>query len=763
VREVDGRFLRIEFPEAACELRMAAEASGLQPLRIPRGARALLMAGAQTSGDDEPVVVADWTPTGYRLADGREVAEEQLWPLALVRTPLERLGALELDPPESFRNRIAGLRLREVREAGGLGSFLGGRIELFPHQLFTALQATRRDPVRWLLADEVGLGKTIEACLILSALVRTRRAERALIVAPQTLTIQWLGELYRKFHQIFVLLDGPRRESVARDIGPEANPFEIHPLSVISLEDLAADPELTRLAQQAGLDLLAVDEVHRLAAPRAAQAVAPLARAARHVLLLSAVPLHADIGGFHGLLDLLHPGAFGDLEAFRADVEAGRAALPCTSAVRRADLGGLPPRVAQPVDVADPGGDLALDPRTRWLIAQVQTWVESGQKALVFVSDRAQLERLQTLLETATRTRVTAFHEGLSPQARDIQVARFRETRAPLLLCSEAGSEGRNFQFCDRIVHFDLPDDPVVLEQRIGRLDRIGRTQPVQVVYFRHTSQQPDLARLYERLDLFTRPSAGLDAALGGVQNAVRTARAQGTALDTAALEQAVAQARGSAARAAPHVLYSDAYQVARGAEILARVPPDLEPKTREFCVGAAEELGFTVVGKGGRAQYFIELAHEGRVDSLPGVPGGARYLGSFDREEAIRREEIDFFASGHPLVEGLLLELEDGPRGRATAFTLPAVQAGFRGAALLVAREAAGRSELVLVDAEGQPRPEWVPALLEALPLAAALDPERLEALGASPQWSERIRELGARAAGPNATVTAAAWILAR
>ena len=90
---------------------------------------------------------------------------------------MERLAGLRLDSADSFRNRMAGLELMRIREAGGLGSFLGGRIELFPHQLHTAMRAVEADPVRWLLADEVGLGKTVEACLILSALVRTKRAE----------------------------------------------------------------------------------------------------------------------------------------------------------------------------------------------------------------------------------------------------------------------------------------------------------------------------------------------------------------------------------------------------------------------------------------------------------------------------------------------------------------------------------------------------------------------------------------------------------
>jgi len=119
----------------------------------------------------------------------------------------ERLLRGEAQPFADFQARIAAGELVRLRDGEGPGSFLGGRIRIFPHQLHVAAAAVASDPVRWLLADEVGLGKTIEACMILNRLRRTGRAERVVVIAPSTLTVQWLGELYRKFHQIFVLLD----------------------------------------------------------------------------------------------------------------------------------------------------------------------------------------------------------------------------------------------------------------------------------------------------------------------------------------------------------------------------------------------------------------------------------------------------------------------------------------------------------------------------------------------------------------------------
>jgi len=754
VREVDGRFLTVYFPAAERELVLSA-AARLDRLVLAPGDRARLL----ETGDE--VVIGEAREHRYLLADGREVDDAALWPLERADSPIERLASLRLDSLFAFRNRVDGLELMQLREAGGLGSFLGGRIELFPHQLHAALHAVDSDPVRWLLADEVGLGKTVEACLILSALVRTGRAQRALVVAPSTLTVQWLGELYRKFHQVFVLLDRERIESVEIDYGEGVNPFEVHPYAVISLESLASDPTLLQQAGEAGLDLVVLDEAHRLVRPEFADALRPLVLAARHAILLTATPLQADRRGFYRLLSLLHPDRFASFEAFERAVDEGDAEISCTSAVRRVDVGGLPPRVPLPIDVGPPGDPAGDDERTDWLIEHARTWSGVGEKALIFVRDLATLEPLARRLESATQLRVTMFHEKLSVARRDIEVAAFRDSATPLLLCTEAGGEGRNFQFCDRMVHYDLPRDPVELEQRIGRLDRIGRQQPVEIVYFRHPrpskseGSPPDVARLYERLGLFETPAAGLDVALAGVWPALEAAAASGEPLDEDALVASVEGERSAGRRDLRRVFYRDAYTVDQAESLLARVPSDLEPRTRQFCVTAAQDLGFEVVEKGGAGLYYVEFGRGAKIDSLPGVVGGARYLGTFDREEAVEKEELEFFASGHPLVEGLLLELEDGTRGRAAMIEIPEGVLDRSGAAGLLCFYKHGPDVVgVVIEADGTRRPEWVAPLRNALPDARRV---RSENWNIKEGWAEAIRALGDRLEAPGTLVAAA------
>src|SRR5436305_5552002 len=360
IMAVQGRSLRVEFPDANQVLSFAAGTDALVPLAVQPGGKARL------EGTGEIVVVESCEAGLCRLADGREVPLDALWPLPAEVSPVERLARGNVDGFEDFANRLDGLRLQRLRQAGGLGSFLGGRIQLFPHQLYVAERACHSDPVRWLLADEVGLGKTVEACLILNRLLHTGRAGRTLVVAPETLVLQWLGELWRKYHQVFVLLDDKRLSDVAKDHGEDFNPFDVHRRAIVGLETLTRRRRLTEQAVAAGIDLLVVDEAHHLRRPKGHPGTeaypdrAPIAALGRHALLLTATPLEDDAHGFFRLLQLLRPEEFPEEESF-AERLARRAPLPpCTSSTRRADIGGLPPRVPAPAALDDPGGEALL-------------------------------------------------------------------------------------------------------------------------------------------------------------------------------------------------------------------------------------------------------------------------------------------------------------------------------------------------------------------------------------------------------------------
>jgi ATP-dependent helicase HepA len=761
VEEVAARRVVVFFPRTGERLTFGAGDTGLKPLELSAGRDARI----EESGEVVTLASREKGSTVWTTTDGRQIEDGVLWPAEIPQDPVERLAGLDVDRAAAFRNRLDGLFLQKMRQAKGLGSFLGGRIEIHPHQLHVAERATAYEPVRWLLADEVGLGKTIEACLVLSRLVRTERADRVLVVAPSTLTVQWLGELWRKFHQVFVLLDGKRRADVAKDHGPEFNPFDAHRRSVIGIEDLVSEAGLAQKAVDAGLDLLVLDEAHRLALDAEVQrAVAPLARAAKHLLLLSATPLEADTSGFFRLLELARPDAYRSEKEFLAALAENQPLPPCTSATRRVDIGGLPPRVPLPVELdrvpvsqALSGAEKAdaADPRVEWLVGRAKSFAPGGTeegKTLVFCHDLPTVQALKTLLERETRKRVAVFHEELSPERRDLEVAEFRRPKGPtFLLSTECGGEGRNFEFCRRLVLFDLPLDPAQVEQRIGRLDRISRKERVEIVYFRPPKGfYRDLVELYERIGLFREPLGGLDRSLANVEAAIRRAeKASARGLSELPVAELVAEVRGAAQvrqRAAYHHLHAEGYRPDLAGGILSRVPAGLDAAMERFVIGACELYGFDVAEKTGQRTWYLEFGGDALLEHLPGVPGGSRFLGSFDRAEAVLREELDFFASGHPLVEGIFQELEDGPRGRAALLKLEKTGVVGDGVLFLHRREEA--FAVTAIDLSGLSRPDWAELLMKGRANLRGLSIEDWSpSIPRGRGWAATVRALAARA----------------
>jgi ATP-dependent helicase HepA len=802
VTALEGRALIVEFPRSETRLRLAANTDALLPVDLSPG-RPVRIAATR-----EETTIAARLPDGtLRLANGRTASSHALWPLELEGALLERLALGDLDEVEDFLTRLDILHLLTLREAGGLGSFLGGRVRLFPHQLHVAERASATDPVRWLLADEVGLGKTIEACLILNRLVHAGKVERCLVVAPDTLTVQWLGELWRKYHQVFTLLDAQRLADVARDFGPDFNPFDAHRRAVIALEMLTERPHLTGQAVRAGVDLLIVDEAQRLRRPPghpgepAWRATAPIADLGRHVLLLSATPLEDDAHGFFRLLQLLRPQEFPEDVSFETRLALATPLPPCTSSTRRADIGGLQPRVGIPIAPDDPArwqlreaveavvrGTVAphavarrqkidrvrralasgaalgavlgpdeqalrqqaeamdvSDPRVNWLLSQAPRWRDAREKTLVFVAHRETLEMLRAALGQRAQLASGVFHEELPPARRDTEVARFREPEGPSLLVStECGGEGRNFEFCRRLVLFDLPWKPSIVEQRIGRLDRIGRRIPVDIVYFRPPGGiGSDVVRLFEALGLFREPLAGLEPQLAHVEGALEE-----TALDPlaslseerfAALVSEAHAARSRIREAAYQQLHRDPYRSDMAAGILARVPAQLDALNEEVVVTACIGLGFTIEHPRGHRIFAIELGNGALVDGLPGVPAGSTFVGSFDREEAVEKETIDFFASGHPLVEGIFAHFEDSALGRVARFEIEIGQEPGEG--LVAVYKDGPVFEVVVLDSAGQARPDWAAALRQR-PLGAR---RVTDGLVEDRDWTIMVRRLGA------------------
>ena len=524
-------------------------------------------------------------------ADGVEVDQVEATAFAVLTA---RLG---LRPPvDSATSRLVDAAL-EVWSRPGFDTLVSlGRVhfEPFDHQIATVRVVLRRMRGRAILADEVGLGKTIEAALVLSELRARGLARRALIVTPAGLVGQWQEELDRKFALPSQVVAGSSAGDLesggANGIGAGGE----HPVVLASLAAARRDPLRSVLVGR-DWDLVIVDEAHRVRNPRSASGRLARELRSRQLLLLTATPVENRLDDLFQLVSLVAPGLLGTAAEFRrthgSSAAGGDGAVAAVRNIeqlqartrevmvrhRRSEVALiLPQRLAETVKVHLPeperllyrdvaerirreGRDAApsrlmglrslarlagsspaaLAPaltRAGWddlairagaiqrsrkeevLIERVKGHLERQEKVIVFTAFTPTLERLASALETAG-VDVARYHGGLSRAAKDAAVQRF-EGEIPVLVSTEAAGEGRNLQFCHVMVNMDLPWNPMQIEQRIGRLHRIGQQHDVVVtnIVGVGTIEERMLEVLESKINLFELVVGELDMILGRVE-----------------------------------------------------------------------------------------------------------------------------------------------------------------------------------------------------------------------------------------------------
>src|SRR5882757_3510092 len=235
-----AEFGRVEvfFPAATEQRQYALKSAPLRRVRFHEGDR------IKTSEGDQ-LLVATIEERGGMLvyhAEGREVTEAQLSDTISFSKPEDRLLAGQVDEIATFDLRTEALQRRCRHRQSAVRGFVGGRVDLITHQMSIAGEVAARLVPRVLLADEVGLGKTIEAGLILHRLHLTGRAERILILVPEPPIHQWFVEMLRRFNLLFSIFDEERCASIEQHES-DANPFLDSQLVICSTGFLASSPE----------------------------------------------------------------------------------------------------------------------------------------------------------------------------------------------------------------------------------------------------------------------------------------------------------------------------------------------------------------------------------------------------------------------------------------------------------------------------------------------------------------------------------------
>ncbi len=720
--EVAAGLVKVWFRAARERRQYALATAPLRRVQLQVGDKVTLQNGAEIVVER----VSEHAEFFTYHAAGQAYPETELADALSFSKPEARLLAGRVDENVVYDLRLEALYRRAQMRSSPARGFVGGRVELIPHQLAIAHTVTERLRPRVLLADEVGLGKTIEAGLILHRLHRTGRAERILVLVPEALVHQWFVEMLRKFNLRFRVVDEAHCEAV--ELHQEAtNPFAESTLIVASVTYLAQTPERAQQAMAAGWDLLVVDEAHHLAwtpdAPSAEYTlVKTLAEATPGLILLTATPQQLGLEGHFARLHLLDPERYPELEAYRSEtaryarVAQGVARLQEQKNLTKADLAlfseqsphvralatalaqgkpearaeliqalldecglgrvvfrntrrklrGFPERKLHLVPLEGEADLLTL--QTQWLVKLLKALPQA--KILLIVSARETVEALQASLQEAMQVNSAMFHEGLTLLQRDRQAAYFAETDgARLLLCSEIGSEGRNFQFAHHLVLMDLPRNPELLEQRIGRLDRIGQKETIHLhVPFLPNTDQAVLARWYhEGLDAFQ------ENLPGGQEIALALDEALSRALDEP--ENAVViQKLLKASKAAKDRVTA---QLAAGEDRLLELSapvgePEILPLLRQldadvnfesFLLRLGDHCGLVREELGPRTYVW----HPGHLvtDSLPAMPADGLTV-TFDRSQAVIREDWDFLTWDHPVALGALDYLLGSEPGNA-------------------------------------------------------------------------------------------------
>jgi ATP-dependent helicase HepA len=634
----------------------------------------------------------------YRCA-GRDLPETELNDAISFNEPEERLFAAQFDAPAAFDLRFAALRHQHRQRKSRIRGFAGARIDLIPHQLYIAAEVAGRLAPRVLLADEVGLGKTIEACLILHRLILSGRAERVLILVPESLVHQWFVELLRRFNLWFHIFDEERCKAIEA-VDSSKNPFLDDQLILSSITVFLQNAERARQALAAGWDVLVIDEAHHLG--WSPQAISPeyalveaLCRKTPSLLLLTATPDQLGISSHFARLRLLDPDRFYNLAEFIDETEHYRQIARLAEGLDEARLNdlldqhgtgrvsfrntrsaikGFPRRI---VHIAPLQPNPSANVQIEWLASLLRNL--GSAKVLLICRTQAMVSAIDDALRRRIKNvRIAVFHEGLSLIQRDRNAAWFADPGgARILICSEIGSEGRNFQFSHHLVLFDLPLDPEILEQRIGRLDRIGQSSEIHVhVPYVYGSSMEVLVRWYqEGLNAFEHNLEGgselLDRFGARVYDLAKRFPS-GAKTTQAELERLIHETQNAhreitrrLQQGRDRLLELNSFKPHIAAGLIHEIrSEDQDRSLDDFMLSVFDHYAVNVEELAPRT---YKLGSAGILtDSFPGLPREGLIV-TCDRKHALVREDLQFLTWDHPLVTGALDLLLGSEKGNSS------------------------------------------------------------------------------------------------
>lgn len=501
-------------------------------------------------------------------------------------TALEALKASKYDPINFYEARLDLFKLSVMADYDQLVCLPNlNTIDKYWYQIETARKVLRQLGGRALLADEVGLGKTIEAGLICAEYLARGMVQSLLVLTPASLVSQWQIELSEKFNIATITTDNRDPQQPIEEFWTE------NPRIIASLNTAKSAKHFSHVTSRTW-DLVVVDEAHHLKNRTTLNWKLVNALNKRFILMLTATPVQNSLIELFNLLTLLKPGLLQTEAAFKKEyVDSRNGRIPknpekLRSLMREVMIRNtralvdvkLPKRFATTITVTPAAGEEKLYQdlsdylrasedkldrlsRTNLLMragsspgaladslkqltkripdqelkslakratqvkqvekakALVEMLAKSRQKTLVFTTHKATSQYLGKTLAEANIP-FAEFQGGMSLKEKDEAIVAFRD-HVSVLLASETGGEGRNIQFANAIVNYDLPWNPMKIEQRIGRIHRIGQTQDVFIFNFclKGSIEEYILGILHDKINMFELVVGEIETILGNVDD----------------------------------------------------------------------------------------------------------------------------------------------------------------------------------------------------------------------------------------------------
>lgn len=447
----------------------------------------------------------------------------------------------------------------------------------YPHQINSATRVIHKLQGQAILADEVGLGKTIEAGIILKEYILRGLVQKVLILTPASLLWQWYHELYEKF-------------GIVAGIQRTKWDWESAQILIASLDTAKKEPH-SSIIRKRNYDMLIIDEAHKLKNNNTLSYKFVNSLQKKYCLMLTATPIQNNLKELYNLIGLIKPGQLGGFSTFKSRFMKDKRTPKNPNELKellsqvmirnRREEGTVrfTKRIVHPVVVS-------LTPKEQDIYEQVTNFIkESSQRSGVtnilplitlqrevcssFLATALTLEKmmanmnekdlsvaakiLQELAETKQNSKCDALEKlikdlddkviifteykasqkyiryrleklGFSTLAFDGSLSRGKKNwirymfqkEGQILVSTESGGEGLNFQFCNQVINFDLPWNPMRLEQRIGRVHRLGQTRDVHIynLVTKDTIEEHIMYLLHQKINMFESIIGELDTIL---------------------------------------------------------------------------------------------------------------------------------------------------------------------------------------------------------------------------------------------------------